>query len=208
MKVLMLNASPHIKGCTYAALCEVKAALEGEGVAADIVHCGVDTAVCSDCGYCRHSDPPRCAEDDMLNRVLDILDDYDALVLGSPVHYAAASAIAAAFFDRLFWIASDRLAFKPGAAVVSARRAGTTAALEQLNKYFLFANMPLVSSQYWSMVHGNQPEDVAKDAEGLQIMRQLGRNMAWLLRSIEAGKAAGLDLPKREPRQKTNFIRS
>lgn len=207
MKVLLLNGSPHAAGCTFTALCEVKAALNGEGVEADIIHCGKQTAVCTVCGYCRRSDPPRCIYDDVLNTVLAKLDEYDALVLGSPVHYAAASGLATAFFDRLFWIAGSRLAFKPGAAVVSARRAGTTAALDQLNKYFTISNMLLVGSQYWNMVHGACPEDVKQDIEGMQTMRQLGRNMAWLLRSIAAGREAGIEPPVREQRLYTNFIR-
>ena len=132
----------------------------------------------------------------------------DGLVVGSPVHYAAASGAVTSLLDRLFYCTNKKyLANTPGAAVVSARRAGTTAALEQLNKYFTISNMPLVSSQYWNMVHGNCPDDVKKDLEGLQTMRNLGRNMAWLLKCIEAGKEKGIDAPTAEKSHRTSFIR-
>lgn len=208
MKVLLLNGSPKAHGCTNRALMEVAGALNQEGIDTEIIHVGGDTVRgCMGCGTCGKLG--RCVYDkDQVNRVAELLKEADGLVVGSPVHYAAASGSIAAFMDRLFYCAGKDAAFKPGAAVVSARRAGTTAALDQLNKYFMINRMPVVSSQYWNMVHGSCPEDVEKDEEGLQCMRVLGRNMAWLLKSIEAGKKAGLELPAAEPeRKRTNFIR-
>ena len=144
---------------------------------------------------------------DVVNDIIPKLDDCDGLVVGSPVHYAAASGQITGVLDRLFYAASGKLRLKPGAAVVSARRGGTTAALDQLNKYFTINQMPVVSSRYWNMVHGNTPDEVRQDLEGMAIMRTLGRNMAWLIKSIAAGKAAGLEEPEAEPAVKTNFIR-
>ena len=207
MKVLLLNGSPHLEGCTFTALSEVAATLKEEGIASRIVNiCEKPVQSCTICDFCKQS-PPRCMWDDMLNEVLAEIDEYDALVIGSPVHYASASGPITAFCDRLFHAAAGALAYKPGAAVVSARRAGTTAALDQLNKYFSINNMPLVGSQYWNMVHGNTPAEVLQDEEGLQTMRGLARNLAWLLKSIAAGKAAGIPMPEKEARIKTNFIR-
>ncbi len=142
----------------------------------------------------------------MVNEVIELLPGADGLVVGSPVYYSGANGGLCAFMDRLFYAASNRLAFKPAAAVCSARRAGTTATLERLNQYFLINNMPVVPSQYWNMVHGNSPEQVRRDAEGLQTMRTLGRNMAWMLRCIAAGQEAGVDRPLHEPGVRTNFI--
>ena len=166
MKVLLLNGSPHEKGCTYTALCEVAGALEKNGIETEIFQIGnKPVAGCIGCGSCRKTG--RCA----------------------------------------FYSGSAAFAYKPGAAVASCRRAGTTATLDQLNKYFTINCMPVVSSQYWNMVHGNTPEEVVQDKEGLQIMRTLGNNMAWLLHCIQAGKEQGIALPEREPKEKTNFIR-
>lgn len=207
MNVLLINGSPHAHGCTQTALDEVAAALNREGVATETLWLGTQPiAGCIGCGACRKNGG-RCFRADLVNEAAEKAAACDGLVLGSPVHYAAASGAMTAFLDRLFYCASARLAGKPCACVVSARRAGTTAAIDQLLKYPLFAGMPIVSSQYWTMVHGNTPDEVRQDAEGLQIMRTLGRNMAWLLKSIEAGRAAGLTFPEREPRVATNFIR-
>ena len=142
-----------------------------------------------------------------MNEFAEKLDEADGFVFGSPVHYAAASGSMTSFLDRLFYSAGERLQYKPSAAVVSCRRAGSTAALDRLIKYFTINNMPLVSSQYWAQVHGTNPDEVRQDAEGMQIMRTLGENMAWLLHCIEAGKAAGVPAPAQEPRARTNFIR-
>ena len=181
MKVLLLNGSPHEKGCTYTALDQVARALTEEGLETEILWLGRDaTAGCAGCGACRQ--------------------------LGKCVHAAASGQITCAL-DRLFYSAGAALRLKPAAAVVSARRAGATAALDQLNKYFSINQMPVVSSRYWTMVHGNTPDEVRRDEEGMAVMRTLGRNMAWLLRSIEAGRAAGVELPDQEPPVRTNFIR-
>jgi multimeric flavodoxin WrbA len=209
MKVLLVNGSPHQKGCTYTALCEVQRALEKEGVEADHFWIGNKPLTgCIGCGFCMKNG--RCHYDDSVNRFLDLAKDYDGFVFGAPVHFASAAASMIAFMTRAFFVDQfsglHRFMFKPGAAIVSARRAGTTAALEELNKYLLYAQMPVVSSRYWNMVHGQTPEDVKKDTEGMQIMRVLGRNMAWLLKSIEAGRNAGIALPEQEKRISTNFI--
>ena len=206
MKVLLLNGSPHEKGCTYTALSEVAAALEEGGVTAEILWLGASPASgCLGCGGCRRTG--LCVRGDVVNDIIAKLDECDGLVVGSPVHYAAASGQITGVLDRLFYVASGKLRLKPGAAVVSARRGGTTAALDQLNKYFTINQMPVVSSRYWNMVHGNTPDEVRQDLEGMAIMRTLGRNMAWLIKSIAAGKAAGLEEPEAEPAVKTNFIR-
>ena len=206
MKVLLLNGSPHEKGCTYTALSEVAAALEEGGVTAEILWLGASPASgCLGCGGCRRTG--LCVRGDVVNDIIAKLDECDGLVVGSPVHYAAASGQITGVLDRLFYAAGGKLRLKPGAAVVSARRGGTTAALDQLNKYFTINQMPVVSSRYWNMVHGNTPDEVRQDLEGMAIMRTLGRNMAWLIKSIAAGKAAGLEEPEAEPAVKTNFIR-
>jgi len=207
MKVLLINGSPKAKGCTYTALSEVAKELEKENIETEILHVG-NNAIrgCSGCGWCR-TNPGRCVHnDDTVNIALEKAKDVDAFVFGSPVHYAAASGSITCFLDRFFY-AGNCLQYKPGAAVVSCRRGGSTATLDQLNKYFTISNMPIVSSQYWNMVHGSNPEEVKQDLEGMQTMRLLGKNMAWLLKSIEAGKKAGIALPEREPRTMTNFIR-
>jgi len=161
---------------------------------------------CTACAKC--ADTGKCVfDDDAVNVALDIADKSDGFVFGSPVHYAGPSGFIKLFLDRCFYSGSDVFAYKPGAAIVSCRRGGATAAFEQLNKYFTINNMPVVSSQYWNMVHGNTPQEVLQDLEGLQTMRTLGGNMAWLLKSIEAGKKAGVALPENEERVRTNFIR-
>ena len=206
MKVLLLNGSPHEKGCTYTALNEIAKTLQNDGVEAEILWLGKDAVKsCMACGACRTL--RKCAHDDIANVVIAKLEECDGLVIGSPVHYAGASGQVTAVMDRVFYAASGLLRHKPGAAIVSARRGGTTAAFDQLNKYFTIAQMPVVSSCYWNMVHGNTPEEVMQDEEGVRIMRTLGHNMAWLLKSIQAGKDAGLELPVKEPGAWTNFIR-
>lgn len=205
-KVLLINGSPHQHGCTYTALSEVAGALEECGVETEIFWLGKDpVAGCMGCAACRKLG--RCVLDDVVNAAAEKAKDCDGLVVGSPVHYAAASGLVTSALDRLFYSAGGALRLKPAAAVASARRAGTTAALDQLNKYFSINQMPVVSSRYWNMVHGNTPEEVRRDEEGMSVMRTLGRNMAWLLRSIQAGKDAGLEPPVQEPPVRTNFIR-
>lgn len=206
MKVLLVNGSPHEKGCIYTALAEVAKTLREGGVEAEMFWIGnAPIAGCTGCGGCGRRG--RCVFDDRVNECAVLAREADGFVFGSPVHYAAAGGAIMLFMDRLFYSSGGAFRLKPAAAVVSARRAGTTAALDQLNKYFTISEMPVVASQYWNMVHGNSPAEVAADAEGLQIMRTLGRNMAWLLRFIEAGKAAGVEAPACEPRAVTNFIR-
>jgi multimeric flavodoxin WrbA len=207
MKVLLLNGSPRTNGCTYTALYEVAKTLKECGVDAEIMNIGTRAVHgCTGCGKC--AETHRCVfDDDCVNQVIDALDGCDGFIVGSPVYYASPNGAVLAVLDRVFYAGGRYLAYKPGASVCSARRAGTTATLDALNKYFTINNMPLVSSQYWNMVHGQSPADVAQDLEGLQVMRNLARNMAWLLKSIDAGKAAGIEMPKSEPRARTNFIR-
>ncbi len=203
MKVILLNGSPRSKGCTYTALQAVAEALLEGGVEAEIIQAlKGPTQGCVACRKC--VDTKQCAFDsDGVNEMIEAVSMADALVVGSPVYYAAPNGAFLAFLDRMFYAGSQAFAYKPGAAVVSARRAGTTASLDVLNKYFLINNMPLVPSQYWNMVHGNTPDEVRQDGEGMQIMRKLGQNMAWLLKCIEKGEAH----PAQEPRVRTNFIR-
>ena len=208
MKVLMLNGSPHEKGCTYTALMEVAGELEKAGIQTEIMHVGGDLVHgCMGCGAC--SKLGRCIySQDKVNEAVEKMKESQGLIVGSPVHYASAGGAVTSFLDRFFYSGGAYAAHKPAAAVASARRAGTTATLDQLNKYFMISQMPVVSSQYWNMVHGGCPEDVKKDEEGLQIMRVLGRNMEWLPQSIEAGKESGIAVPDMEKEKKrTNFIR-
>ena len=210
MKVLLVNGSPHEKGCTTAALQEVGKALAQEGIPSDFFWIGNQPLTgCIGCGYCTKAG--KCRYDDRVNAFLKAAKDYDGFVFGAPVHFASAAASMLGFMDRAFFADQQaglrRFAFKPAAAIVSARRAGTTAALDELNKYLLYAQMPIATSRYWNMVHGQTPEQVQADEEGVQIMRVLGRNLAWLLNSIEAGKRAGLLIPEQEKRINTNFIR-
>ena len=206
MNVLLLNGSPHERGCTYTALSEVARTLEADGVSAEILWLGRDAGIgCSGCGACAKLG--KCVVDDVVNRAAERARRCDGLIVGSPVHYAAASGQVTGVMDRLFRSAGDALRLKPAAAVVSARRAGAAAALDQLNKYFLFNQMPVVSSRYWNNVYGAKAEDVLQDGEGLATMRTLAHNMAWLLKSLQAGREAGVEPPVQEPPVKTNFIR-
>lgn len=208
MKVLLFNGSGNEQGCTYTALSEAASALQSEGIETEIFQIGKGAVRdCIGCGACAKAGA--CVfNDDAVNEAIAKAKEADGFIFGTPVYYAHPSGRILSFLDRMFYAASaDTFAYKPGAAVASARRAGTTASLDVLNKYFTIANMPVVSSQYWNMVHGNTPQEVMQDEEGLQIMRTLGRNMAWMLKCIEAGKAAGIHTPKPEKRARTNFIR-
>jgi multimeric flavodoxin WrbA len=182
--------------------------LNEEGVDTEIFHIGnKPVRGCMACRKCKEGSHRCVYNDDTVNIGLDKTDEADGFIFGSPVYYASGNGAMIAFLDRMFY-AGNNFAYKPGAAVVAARRAGTTAALDQLNKYFTISNMPVVPSQYWNMVHGHTPEDVRQDLEGLQIMRVLGRNMAWMLKCFEAGKKEGVSLPlMKEQRIMTNFIR-
>ncbi|MDO4554306.1 MAG: flavodoxin family protein [Lachnospiraceae bacterium] len=208
MKVLLVNGSPHADGCTHRALCEVEKTLIEAGIETEIFHIGADPVKgCRGCGVCRKNKLGRCIfGDDSVNVALKKMEEADGLIVGSPVHYGAACGNITSFLDRLFY-ASGGFPYKPGAAIVSCRRAGTTASLDQLNKYFTISNMPIVPSAYWNMVHGNSPAEVEQDLEGMMVMRTLGRNMAWLLQSIEAGRLNGIIPPKPEGKIRTNFIR-
>ncbi len=207
MKVLLVNGSPNKNGSTHRALQEVAAALEQEGVETEIFWAGRDPiAGCMGCGACRKL--KRCVHEDVVNQLVEKAKEADGFIFGSPVHYAAASGSITSLLDRAFYSGGRFFRYKPGANVACARRAGTSATLDQLNKYLTINHMPVVSSQYWNEVHGNSPADVEQDLEGMQIMRTLGRNMAWLLKCIEAGAKAGILPPEpKEKHQMTNFIR-
>ena len=210
MKVLLVNGSPHKKGCTYTALTEVAKTLNEEGIDTEIFWIGTKPlAGCIACLKCAEIE--RCSFDDRVNDFLDIVNDADGFIFGSPVHYAAAGGAITSFMDRVFYadLVGGRQSFylKPAAAVVSARRAGTTATFDQLNKYFTISQMPIISSRYWNMVHGAKPEDVKRDLEGLQTMRVLARNMAWFLKCKDAGTKAGIQPPEKDEIIFTNFIR-
>ena len=207
MKVLLINGSPHSKGCTFTALAAVETELKNNGVETEILHIGnKDIRGCIGCYKCREIG--RCVFDnDIVNEAVKRFETADGLVVGSPVYYAGANGTLVSFLNRLFFSAQFPKRFKVGVAVVSARRMGTTATLDQLNKYFLHSEMPVVSSRYWNAVHGNSPEEVLKDEEGMQVMRYLGRNMAFLMRAIAAERLRS-GLPEEEPKRiSTNFIR-
>lgn len=206
LNVLLLNGSPQATGCTFTALKEMATTLEKEGVATEIVHVGhQDIRGCIGCGRC--AELGRCVFDDLVNKLAPKLEAADGLVVGSPVYYASANGTLTNLLDRLFFSTSFSKRMKVGAAVCSARRGGTTATFDQLNKYFTISEMPVASGRYWNMVHGNSAEEVMQDIEGLQNMRILARNMAFLLRAIAAERSLN-GLPKEEPEiHYTNFIR-
>lgn len=207
MKVLLLNGSTRKNGCTYVALSEVAKALNAEGIETEIVQMGAGAVrECIGCNQCVGKG--KCVfANDVVNEWLEKATTADGFVFGSPVYYAHPTGQLLSVLDRLFYAGGSLFAHKPGAAVVSARRAGTTASLDVLNKYFTDAQMPVVSSTYWNMVHGPAPELVGQDLEGLQTMRNLGRNMAWLLKCIQAGKQQGVTPPTAETAHWTNFNR-
>ncbi|HKM04799.1 MAG TPA: flavodoxin family protein [Lachnospiraceae bacterium] len=205
MKVLLINGSPHVNGCTYTALHAVASSLHEEGIETELFHIGTQPiSGCIACGKCK--DNQCILPGETVNFALSKAAEADGIIVGSPVYYASPNGSLISLLDRMFY-AGNCLSYKPAAAIASARRAGTTAALDVINKYFLMNNMPLVSSQYWNMVHGSCPEDVLKDLEGLQIMKTLGKNMAWLLKSINAGKSSGIIQPTLDAKIHTNFIR-
>ena len=206
MKVLLVNGSPHKNGSTYTALCEVEKALNSEGIETSIVWLGTEAiSGCLACGYCSRNG--KCIKNDIVNEFAQRAKNADGFVFGTPVHYAGASGAIASFLDRLFYSASGSLRHKPAAVITAARRGGTTAAYDQLIKYPAIAEMPIISSNYWNMVHGAVASDVPEDKEGMQTMRILGKNMAYFIKCIDAGKKAGIELPEREKKEITNFIR-
>ena len=207
MKVLLVNGSPHKEGCTYTALREVAEALEKNGVETEIIWLGVgEIAGCIGCGACAKNGDG-CFRKDIVNDFVEKAVQADGYIFGTPVHYAAASGALTSFMDRAFYSGGAKMAGKPAATVVSCRRGGASATFDQINKYYTINNMPVVSSQYWNQVHGSNAGEVVKDEEGMQTMRTLGNNMAWLLRCIEAGKEKGILFPEREPVIRTNYIR-
>ena len=207
MNVLLINGSPHEHGTTYVALSEVSRTLDAEGIDTEIFHVG--TGAVHGCIACHHcSKDGRCVfQDDPVNTIIEKAAKSDGFIFGAPVHYAGPAGIMHTILDRAFYAGKAAFTYKPGAAVVCCRRGGATASFDSLNKYFTIANMPVVPSQYWNMVHGATPEDALQDAEGLQTMRTLARNMAWMLRCFAAGREAGISIPVEEPPQRTNFIR-
>ncbi len=207
MKVLLFNGSPHKNGCTFTALSEIAKTLEEEGIEAQILQAGNGPVRdCISCGGC--AGKSRCVfNDDPVNQWLELAAEADGFIFGSPVYYAHPNGRILSLMDRMFYAGSRNFAQKPAAVVVSARRGGTTASLDALLKHLTINQMPVVSSTYWNMVHGNSPEEVMQDAEGLQTMRNLARNMAWLIKCIEAGKNNGITAPAAEWGNRTNFIR-
>ncbi len=205
-KVLLINGSPNEHGCTYTALHEVEKSLNKNGVETEILYLGKGPIQgCTSCWGCGKTG--KCVFDDGVNRLIARIEEFDGLVVGSPVYFSSPNGQLIAFLDRLFFAGGHKMAGKPAAAVVSCRRGGASAAFDVLNKYFTISNMPVVSSQYWNQIHGNTPEEALQDAEGLQTMRTLGENMAWLIKCIQAGRAAGVPEPAYERKLKTNFIR-
>lgn len=206
MKVLLINGSPHEKGCTYTALSLIAGELEAAGVGTEIFWVGAKPiGGCMGCGACKTG--KGCVLGGKVNEAIEKAKAADGFVFGSPVHYASASGNMTSFMDRLAYAGGKNLAYKPAAICCSARRAGTTTTLDQLVKYPQFFHMPLVNGSYWAMVHGQSPEQVLMDEEGCAVMKELGRNMAWLLRCIEAGRAAGIAHPDNPRKPATNFIR-
>ncbi len=206
MNVLMINGSPHQAGCTYTALQEIAEQLNKQDIETNIVHIGtkpipgcIACFACMETGLCVFQCDP-------VNKCIDLLKKADGLIVGSPVYYAGPNASLCALLDRMFFLKSNAYAYKPAAAIVNCRRGGASASFDRLNKYFTISNMPIVSSQYWNATHGLTPEEVKQDLEGMQIMRTLGKNMAWLLKCIDLAKAT-IPYPEKEPGQHTNFIR-
>ena len=207
MKVLLINGSPNSNGCTYTALCEVSKSLNKQDIDTEIIQVGnKDIRGCIACRKCKTSGDGKCVFNDLVNEVSPKFVECDGIVIGSPVYFSSPNGTLLSFIDRLFYSASCDKTMKVGASVVSARRAGTTATFDVLNKYFTISGMPIASSQYWNAVHGYTAEDVEADAEGTQTMRVLGNNMAFLLKSIALGKEK-FGLPEKETRVFTNFIR-
>lgn len=193
MKVLLFNGSRREKGCTYTALSLIAKELEKAGIDTEIIYIGLNAV--------------NGKLDALVKECAAKMKEADGLVIGSPVYYASPTGEIQVFLDRFAGVAGADLRHKPAAAVASARRAGTSATLDVLYKYLMYNEMPVVTSNYWNMVHGNTPEEVLQDKEGVQIMETLGKNMAWLLKCLEAGKKAGVEEPAKPVKVMTNFIR-
>lgn len=205
MKVLLVNGSSRKNGCTQAALSEVARALNEEGVETENFFIGNEALPdCIACRKCRETG--RCVFNDIVNEFVEKAKSADGFIFGSPVYYAHPSGRLLTFMDRAFYSGSAAFCFKPAAAVLSARRAGTTASMDVINKYFTICSMPVISSTYWNQVYGAQPEQISEDREGLMTMYNIGKNMAWVLQCLELGKEHGLTHPQNE-KVLTNFIR-
>lgn len=205
-KMLLINGSAKENGCTGTDLRVIAAELEKRGVASEIIWLG--NGPFQDCTGCGGCETGRCVHDgDPVNAVIDRLDEFDGMVVGSPIYYAGVSGRVCSFLDRLFYSAGDRMKGKIGAAVVNARRAGTTAGLERLELYFTISGMIIPGSSYWNGTHGRKPEDVEKDAEGMQTLRNLAKTIAWTIDSVEAAEKAGITFPGYEHGTVTDFIR-
>ncbi len=205
MKVLLVNGSPHEKGCTYTGLQEVANALENNDIETEFLWLGIEPlAGCIGCNACLKTG--KCFRNDIVNDFLNKVPDIDGFVFGSPVHFASSSGALTSFMDRAFYGRRKLFENKPACCICSCRRGGASATFDQINKYFSMSNMPIVTSQYWNQVHGTNPDEVKRDLEGMQTMRTLGNNMAWLLKCIDIAKKSGLEYPKNEEVVKTNFI--
>lgn len=206
MKVLLINGSPNKNGCTYTALYEVAMQLNKHGIETNIFYIGnkpirgcLNCKKCAESGYCIYKDDP-------VNECIDLARNSDGIIIGSPVYFAGPNGMLCALLDRMFYLKGAGYEYKPAAAVVNCRRGGASATFDRLNKYFTISNMPIVSSQYWNSTHGYTPEEMRQDLEGLQTMRTLGNNMAWLLKCIEAANGT-VPFPEKEDKITTNFIR-
>lgn len=203
MKVLILNGSPNINGCTARALKEVAGTLNNEGIETEIIDVGnKDVRGCIACNFCAKNG--KCVFNDLVNEIASKFEKVDGIIVGTPVYYAGSNGTIISLLDRLFYSTHFDKTMKVGAAVISSRRAGSTSAFDEINKYFTICNMPIVSSSYWNEVHGFTADDVEKDLEGLQTMRNLGRNMAFMIKAIKLGKEK-YGLPKNENGIFTNF---
>jgi len=205
MKVLMINGSPHKNGTTNRALEEIAVTLQRNGIDSEIITIGnKEISGCLACGSC--SKTGKCFRNDIVNEIIEKIEQADGLVVGSPVYYAGLNGTLKSLLDRVFY-ARKSFDGKPAAAIAVARRAGTTSTVDIINKYFMISNMPVVSSQYWNMVFGSNGVQAEQDGEGMQTMRTLGDNMAWLIKCIALGKENGVNLPEREKTERTNFIK-
>lgn len=207
MKVLLFNGSPRVNGCTHAALTEIATVLNGEGIDTEILDVGPrNVRDCIACGGCKGKG--KCVfDDDPVNEYIEKAKSADGFIFGTPVYYSHPTGRIMSVMDRLFYAGKAYFTLKPGAVIASARRGGSNEAMDALVKHLTIAQMPVVSSTYWNMVFGNTPDEIRQDAEGMQTMRNLGKNMAWILKCIQAGKDAGINPPDNGSAIRTNFIR-
>lgn len=207
MKVLLFNGSPRVDGCTNFALNEIAKVLNQEGIETEILQVGsMRIQDCIACGYC-HKENKCVFDEDVVNKWTELAKSADGFIFGTPVYYAHPSGRILSIMDRMFYSAGENFKQKPAAVIASARRAGTTASLDAISKHLSINQMPVVSSTYWNIVHGNNVEEVKQDLEGLQTMRNLAKNMSWILKCIESGKQKGINPPQVEKSARTNFIR-